>query len=174
MEGTTKQNDARKRKIHTKSRKGCKNCKLRRVKCDEGKPQCEKCISYGVTCDYDGDGCDELQLPGEGAFRFISQPLENAPTNKREYLLPKDSMSPDDKDDKIEGMLNVPISLHETGELYYISKEDVEILYHFRDSTVFTIGTAQTVPLYRAEIVNMVCSVGLNLLVISGRSHLNC
>ncbi|KAK4212076.1 hypothetical protein QBC37DRAFT_318926 [Rhypophila decipiens] len=33
-----------------RSRHGCRNCKLR--KCDEAKPQCRKCTSFGVICNY--------------------------------------------------------------------------------------------------------------------------
>lgn len=33
----------RKRKAHTKSRRGCSSCKTRRVKCDESKPGCQQC-----------------------------------------------------------------------------------------------------------------------------------
>ncbi|KAJ5087656.1 hypothetical protein N7456_011272 [Penicillium angulare] len=32
-------------------RTGCKTCKVRKIKCDEGKPQCQKCISTGRLCD---------------------------------------------------------------------------------------------------------------------------
>ena len=158
MDDISKTGDSRKRKTHKKSRKGCNNCKIRRVKCDETHPQCEKCLAYGVSCDYEGDGAEELQLPGEGAFRFMSQPFENSPSKKQD-ILPKDSLSPDDRDDKIDGMLDMPMVLHDTSEIYYLGKEDLEILYSFRDKTVFTIGTAQTVPLYRAQIVSMVCDV---------------
>ncbi|TVY13592.1 Transcriptional regulatory protein moc3 [Lachnellula arida] len=34
-----------------KSRAGCITCKIRRVKCDETKPCCDKCVSTGRTCD---------------------------------------------------------------------------------------------------------------------------
>ncbi|TVY40877.1 putative transcriptional regulatory protein [Lachnellula subtilissima] len=34
-----------------KSRAGCITCKIRRVKCDEMKPCCERCVSTGRTCD---------------------------------------------------------------------------------------------------------------------------
>ncbi|KAJ5528073.1 hypothetical protein N7513_012232 [Penicillium frequentans] len=45
----------KRRKIqpHRKSRRGCTNCKLRSVKCDEKTPACERCVAYGVTCSYD-------------------------------------------------------------------------------------------------------------------------
>ncbi|PMD39258.1 hypothetical protein L207DRAFT_513744 [Hyaloscypha variabilis F] len=34
-----------------KTRNGCKTCKVRRVKCDEGKPECARCLKFGVGCD---------------------------------------------------------------------------------------------------------------------------
>ncbi|KAK9459729.1 uncharacterized protein V1516DRAFT_677824 [Lipomyces oligophaga] len=62
--GSTEVNAAlrmiRPRKSHIKSRKGCSNCKRRRIKCDEERPQCFNCIKHGVTCTYltDNDGPD--------------------------------------------------------------------------------------------------------------------
>ncbi|SCW04087.1 LAFE_0H05622g1_1 [Lachancea fermentati] len=41
-----------KRKFHNKSKNGCDNCKRRRVKCDEGKPSCQKCINMKLDCVY--------------------------------------------------------------------------------------------------------------------------
>ncbi|KAF2011394.1 hypothetical protein BU24DRAFT_426470 [Aaosphaeria arxii CBS 175.79] len=40
------------RKSHRKSRLGCLNCKRRRIKCDEKKPQCSNCITRDINCDY--------------------------------------------------------------------------------------------------------------------------
>ncbi|KAH9214131.1 hypothetical protein DL95DRAFT_425716 [Leptodontidium sp. 2 PMI_412] len=44
---------ARKRKIEggTKVKTGCKTCRIRKVKCDEDKPFCKKCVNTGRTCD---------------------------------------------------------------------------------------------------------------------------
>ncbi|ETS84251.1 hypothetical protein PFICI_02276 [Pestalotiopsis fici W106-1] len=33
-----------------KSRSGCESCKRRRIKCDEGQPQCQRCKSRGLVC----------------------------------------------------------------------------------------------------------------------------
>ncbi|CUS22156.1 LAQU0S04e09472g1_1 [Lachancea quebecensis] len=41
-----------KRKFHKKSKNGCDNCKRRRVKCDEDKPSCQKCINMKLECVY--------------------------------------------------------------------------------------------------------------------------
>jgi hypothetical protein len=45
----------RPRRTHRKSRLGCKNCKVRKLKCDESRSfngGCERCNSHGVECDY--------------------------------------------------------------------------------------------------------------------------
>jgi hypothetical protein len=40
------------RKGHTKSRRGCYNCKRRRIKCNERHPECNHCIKAGLQCGY--------------------------------------------------------------------------------------------------------------------------
>ncbi|EME80914.1 uncharacterized protein MYCFIDRAFT_215781, partial [Pseudocercospora fijiensis CIRAD86] len=40
----------RKRAKHAKVRSGCRTCKERRIKCDERRPICQKCISAGKEC----------------------------------------------------------------------------------------------------------------------------
>ncbi|KAI1179597.1 hypothetical protein F4777DRAFT_436879 [Nemania sp. FL0916] len=40
-----------KRPYYRRSRDGCSTCRIRRVKCDENKPQCNRCISAGHKCD---------------------------------------------------------------------------------------------------------------------------
>ncbi|EKJ73745.1 hypothetical protein FPSE_06091 [Fusarium pseudograminearum CS3096] len=39
------------RQFAPKSRLGCKTCKIRRIKCDQARPSCQKCQSTGRTCD---------------------------------------------------------------------------------------------------------------------------
>ncbi|KAI9890053.1 MAG: hypothetical protein M1814_004569 [Vezdaea aestivalis] len=45
---TTKQSS----KMHRRSRSGCFTCRLRRKKCDEGKPACKACRHLGLCCEY--------------------------------------------------------------------------------------------------------------------------
>ncbi|KAI0472124.1 hypothetical protein GGR56DRAFT_667788 [Xylariaceae sp. FL0804] len=40
------------RRSHTKSRKGCDNCKRRHIRCDENFPQCRNCTKHKVRCPY--------------------------------------------------------------------------------------------------------------------------
>ncbi|KAH7413079.1 hypothetical protein BKA64DRAFT_719035 [Cadophora sp. MPI-SDFR-AT-0126] len=37
---------------HPKSRTGCLQCKTRKIKCDESKPSCHKCVRYKLSCSY--------------------------------------------------------------------------------------------------------------------------
>ncbi|OAA67833.1 c6 zinc finger domain containing protein [Niveomyces insectorum RCEF 264] len=40
------------RRGHTKSRRGCYNCKRRRIKCQETRPACGHCLKTGLQCEY--------------------------------------------------------------------------------------------------------------------------
>ncbi|KAI1131409.1 hypothetical protein F5Y10DRAFT_233606 [Nemania abortiva] len=42
--------EARERRVKRRSRYGCRNCKLRKIKCDESRPQCKRCASFGLLC----------------------------------------------------------------------------------------------------------------------------
>ncbi|PYI22484.1 C6 finger domain protein [Aspergillus violaceofuscus CBS 115571] len=35
-----------------RSRHGCRNCKLRKLKCDESRPHCKKCRAFGIACNF--------------------------------------------------------------------------------------------------------------------------
>ncbi|KAI1327985.1 hypothetical protein F5Y16DRAFT_410025 [Xylariaceae sp. FL0255] len=50
------------RRSHTKSRKGCENCKRRHIRCDENFPQCRNCTKHKVRCPY-----NDVSVPDERA-----------------------------------------------------------------------------------------------------------
>ncbi|KZF24306.1 hypothetical protein L228DRAFT_94077 [Xylona heveae TC161] len=47
-----KRRNGLRRRGHTKSRKGCKACKIHRIKCDEFKPVCRNCIKFRRDCEF--------------------------------------------------------------------------------------------------------------------------
>jgi hypothetical protein len=65
-----------KRKAHKKSRQGCACCKVRRVKCDETKPECKKCAAFGVSCTYDRKAAD-IKMSFEGTGTLMN--MQNLP-----------------------------------------------------------------------------------------------
>ncbi|KAH8672818.1 hypothetical protein BGZ60DRAFT_430124 [Tricladium varicosporioides] len=56
-----------------KVKTGCSNCKLRRVKCDETRPQCIKCVRSGRTC----DGFPAYKRAGEVVLAIAPRPNTN-------------------------------------------------------------------------------------------------
>ncbi|PVH71602.1 hypothetical protein DL98DRAFT_577304 [Cadophora sp. DSE1049] len=40
------------RRSHRKTKTGCLECKKRRIKCDESKPECDNCIKHSLLCEY--------------------------------------------------------------------------------------------------------------------------
>lgn len=51
------------RKGHTKSRRGCLNCKRRKVKCQETLPGCGHCERLGLACEYPSNTDSGLVMP---------------------------------------------------------------------------------------------------------------
>ncbi|KAL2803124.1 hypothetical protein BJX63DRAFT_412961 [Aspergillus granulosus] len=66
MERTVRRSRASKPKVRT----GCITCKIRRVKCDETKPSCFRCVSTGRRCD--GYAAPEPQAGGPHALRPVT------------------------------------------------------------------------------------------------------
>ncbi|KAF2031904.1 hypothetical protein EK21DRAFT_13702, partial [Setomelanomma holmii] len=119
----------RKRRVHAKSRKGCGNCKLRRVKCDEQRPQCKKCKLYGVECNYGGLS-NSLQIPAQGSFQInlgSLKPVEQV--NQLDTIRPQHYVGPAHT-----------LSAHEIVPFWHFSEHHLEILARFRDRTALTIG----------------------------------
>lgn len=50
--GTSPPKQRLERRGHTKSRRGCFNCKRRRIKCQETRPACGHCVKTGLKCEY--------------------------------------------------------------------------------------------------------------------------
>ncbi|PYH42151.1 Zn(II)2Cys6 transcription factor domain-containing protein, partial [Aspergillus saccharolyticus JOP 1030-1] len=66
------------RKTHRKSRLGCRNCKRRRIKCDEIKPHCTNCIRHAIGCDYSSQPRDLSSPPTEGSPSTTSSTSDRA------------------------------------------------------------------------------------------------
>ncbi|EXL42554.1 hypothetical protein FOCG_15012 [Fusarium oxysporum f. sp. radicis-lycopersici 26381] len=59
------------RKKSTRSKSGCRTCRIRRIKCDEGRPGCLRCSSTGRACD--GYGIWDSRHPLPSTTRSLSQ-----------------------------------------------------------------------------------------------------
>jgi hypothetical protein len=151
---TTPEPSRRQRRAHQKSRLGCGNCKLRRVKCDETYPRCRKCASFSVDCDYDST-CNELQLAmsGTGVFEAPQGP----PVSFHRLVL---------------SMINAPLKAHSpnskiaSSPVYELRLEDLEVVSRFQSRTVLTIGTKESVHVYQREWFKVACEHPMFMHVI--------
>ncbi|OOF93544.1 hypothetical protein ASPCADRAFT_151103 [Aspergillus carbonarius ITEM 5010] len=106
------------RRSHQKSRHGCQQCKLRKVKCGEEKPSCTNCRRHGVTCSF---------AQGSTAYHDRSPSCNQAPT-PQDYPRTIVSGSPgSDSQSQPAAAPNLAIA-------------DLELLHHFTTSTAYTFS----------------------------------
>lgn len=160
---------SRKRKAHKKSRQGCRNCKLRSVKvshvpagmpfcrvecltdvllkCDETKPKCKNCTSFGVVCNYDPKTPD-LEMFFGGLANVTSQ--QKPPCTINQALLRK---------------IEVPVSLYpvlisaDDNSSFQFDKQSVDRFGRFMMRTVLSIGSPIPASLWQNETIRLACSV---------------
>ncbi|KAK9427001.1 hypothetical protein V1505DRAFT_95659 [Lipomyces doorenjongii] len=125
---------SRKRRAHRKSRQGCRNCKLRRVKCDETRPRCKECATFAVSCNYDPKVPD-LQISFDGTASIKA--LQKQPYSINQALL---------------GMIDAPASLYPTiivsdnNSTFQLDRQCLDRVRRFQIRTALSIGTAKVVP----------------------------
>lgn len=81
-----------KKKVYSKN--GCRECKRRKIKCDESKPECVQCSRLGKVCDYPKIGEKVLRVSKKYLLEnpeYNQKPPEKRP--KKEFILVKDRNS---------------------------------------------------------------------------------
>ncbi|RAK89288.1 C6 zinc finger domain protein [Aspergillus costaricaensis CBS 115574] len=61
-----------------RSRRGCKTCKARKVKCGQEKPSCLRCSKTGRNCEYEGPNLGTFSST-PATFSILDKPLSSAP-----------------------------------------------------------------------------------------------
>ncbi|KAI2994338.1 transcriptional regulator family: Fungal Specific TF [Aspergillus niger] len=61
-----------------RSRRGCKTCKARRVKCGQEKPSCLRCSKTGRKCEYEGPNLGTFSST-PATLSILDKPLSSAP-----------------------------------------------------------------------------------------------
>ncbi|KIW11236.1 hypothetical protein PV08_10536 [Exophiala spinifera] len=138
---------SRKRKIHRKSRLGCRNCKLRRIKCDEQRPMCEKCVSFGVTCNYNA------LVPDLQPSANVTHTLANDQTSD-ERLVSTCFSANRHMLSMVNMYLNVDIE-SDAALQRDLTSSDMDRLNRFQSRTITTMGTKSTARHYRKEMIHL-------------------
>ncbi|KAF7885441.1 uncharacterized protein EAF02_003950 [Botrytis sinoallii] len=145
-----KEDSQRKRRVHKKSRKGCRNCKLRRVKCDETRPRCLKCKDYGYACNYDSKTPDLELIYSE------------TPTIAKSRIEPLQSSWSIDSTPS-QQMAGIPTTLEplcvvgDDISSFELDRQSLDRLDRFRHRTVLTLGTPTAAGVFHEFAVFMAC-----------------
>ncbi|KFY82809.1 hypothetical protein V500_10320 [Pseudogymnoascus sp. VKM F-4518 (FW-2643)] len=73
-------NNALLRRVHTKSRRGCLNCKRRRIKCPENHPDCTQCTKRGLSCEWPEIQIEQTGNDGKRIARVIPRQVDSPNT----------------------------------------------------------------------------------------------
>lgn len=139
----------RKRKAHKKSRLGCRNCKLRRVKCNESRPMCGQCLEFGVICNYDPTIPDlQPQTAASDVVQLPSQ-VERSPLSTTEPII--DMMNAYFQQDKL---LSKTTSMP---GLLRFDHSELAGLNRFQTRTVLTIAVKQVARVFHNQVTHLAC-----------------
>ncbi|PHH69160.1 hypothetical protein CDD80_6971 [Ophiocordyceps camponoti-rufipedis] len=78
-----------KRKPHARSRTGCLACKQRRVKCDEGRPCCDRCLRLDFPCSYASDLSRAAVIASRPAPALTVDPLASLGPSQSKHGTPR-------------------------------------------------------------------------------------
>ncbi|KAJ6256365.1 hypothetical protein Dda_8865 [Drechslerella dactyloides] len=141
------QPSVRVRRFHHKTRTGCKECKQKRRKCNEGKPSCQGCLKAGNECHY------EENIPPKVQPKNRKRPTRKPPQNRFVFVefdkgARRTVTNPDDSDSASSNqellrwqsapstcLLQGGLSLGEKEEIGF----EVETLVLFRNFTYRTL-----------------------------------
>ncbi|KAK9350580.1 hypothetical protein V1523DRAFT_442517 [Lipomyces doorenjongii] len=122
--GSTKIEE-RKREHRRKSRFGCRNCKLRKLKCDETRPHCVRCCTYGVLCNF------EFNVPD---FQSLSEERATQEIERRSGL-----SSP-------RSTISNAIWADDGSTFFMLDLQDQELFNRFRYRTLYSLGDSAMCP----------------------------
>lgn len=155
---------ARRIRKHKKSRGACSNCRLRRVKCDETKPECAKCHAYGVVCNYDRNKRNnDLEVKAKGVLRVND--LVPPPCSEAQTVLSIINCSPHRAASTLSS-LSSSSSTSADGICSYLDPiqqfgiEDLELLRKWRLRTMPTLAAGERMELYDNAYTKLTFSVG--------------
>ncbi|KAJ9611471.1 hypothetical protein H2200_004655 [Cladophialophora chaetospira] len=145
---TKEESTVRKRKAHKKSRLGCRNCKLRRVKCSEARPYCTQCLEFGVLCNYDSRIPDLQPLAAASNVVRLDTVIDKSPLLTTEPVLDmvNNAMQKDNFSSKWKpGLLR-------------FDNADLARLDRFQKRTVLTIGVRRVARIFQSRVIQIACT----------------
>ncbi|KAI0376050.1 hypothetical protein F5Y04DRAFT_226130 [Hypomontagnella monticulosa] len=129
------------RRFTSKSRTGCKTCKIRRVKCDEARPYCRRCVSTGRRCDGypQNPTATSVTQEGNGIHASPSPNREQLPdTNSRtvQFITHHTHHAPQVPGGPLHSPIYIPQGLRCPHTLYSAGSEEYSAINYFATKTL--------------------------------------
>ncbi|KAJ5710032.1 hypothetical protein N7493_009624 [Penicillium malachiteum] len=115
-----------------KSRYGCRNCKLRKVKCDETRPHCLRCRTYGVQRNFNLDTTD-------------LQPLKERREQPRKQTQPHCT--------PLRPSIDNAIWADDGMSFFKLDQYDWDLFSRFRHRTLYSLGGSDIVQIYEDHML---------------------
>ncbi|KAG6011168.1 hypothetical protein E4U43_008481 [Claviceps pusilla] len=159
---------------HKKSRTGCRNCKARKVKCDEERPACQTCLSRKEPCVY--------VLPIRSTFSQKQQsgPASNSSRRSRSSRSSRssrtESYASSDAATSDQVHLAPVVVVHEpVASLPGYDPVDMKIIWHFMNNTYssFSTGSGRAQDIMRVHVMKHAFDVRFLLRSVLALSSLH-
>ncbi|SCV25290.1 related to C6 finger domain protein [Fusarium fujikuroi] len=115
-----------------KSRFGCRNCKLRKVKCDESRPCCVNCQIYGVVCNFGFNVPDFQSLPEERTKKNVL----------KQFAIPSPQSS-----------MGNCIWVADGATFYMLNAHDQDLFNRFQCRTLHSLGGPEIVEIHNRHML---------------------
>ncbi|KIV96591.1 hypothetical protein PV10_00435 [Exophiala mesophila] len=145
----------RKRKAHKKSRAGCRNCKLRRIKCDEALPTCVRCLEFAVSCNYNPKIPDLQPLEPHIRVKRTGTELIRSPVLSKQDCITMISDSLRDDQPSPGPYLNFGV-------------DELARVHRFQTRTVLYVGSNASTHDYGTEVLRLACSHPFLMHIVLG------
>ncbi|WYZ42467.1 hypothetical protein EsH8_VI_000166 [Colletotrichum jinshuiense] len=137
--GTCRKN---KRRSHKKSRNGCQNCKRRKVKCDENKPECGNCLRFSMHCDFAPTPANLLAQSPTASSPPTPPPKKRGRPRKDWNAVPK-LPTPTASEPDAAKTPRTPAPMLVEPSPSKLNPDDLELLHHYMCHTSITLGDAR-------------------------------
>ncbi|KAH8660236.1 hypothetical protein BX600DRAFT_523050 [Xylariales sp. PMI_506] len=114
------------------SRFGCRNCKLRKLKCDEARPHCSRCRSFGIICNFGFNVPDLMPLKEKVSIQEL----------ERGFRSPSPTPT-----------ISNAIWADDGSNFFLLDAQDQQLFQKFRYRTVYTLGGSAMVDIYENHML---------------------
>ncbi|KAL3455073.1 hypothetical protein BJX64DRAFT_91031 [Aspergillus heterothallicus] len=130
------------RRPHKKSRTGCRNCKGRKVKCDENKPSCLNCARCSMRCDFVPSDSDTSINPASTPTCKNNPRKRGRPLKDWNAILKKSKSTSAEPPIELASAQSEATLTHERAlpASFPLNVDDMQLFYHFITDSALTFG----------------------------------